>query len=34
MNDGYYGYFNCILIKIFENIIGDIRNQIIEKIEK
>ncbi|CAK61972.1 unnamed protein product (macronuclear) [Paramecium tetraurelia] len=34
MNDGYYRYFNCKLIKTFEKRIGEIRNQIFNQIEK
>ncbi|CAD8186203.1 unnamed protein product [Paramecium pentaurelia] len=34
MKEGFYGYFNCRLINNFENIIGDIRNQIIKQLEK
>ncbi|CAD8104088.1 unnamed protein product [Paramecium sonneborni] len=34
MKDGYYKYFNCNLIKKFENIVGDIRNQIMKQLEK
>ncbi|CAD8188410.1 unnamed protein product [Paramecium octaurelia] len=34
MNDGYYGYFNCKLIKLMEKRVGEIRNQIFDQLEK